>query len=156
MKSENQALRLEKLMQKHQCYPEYELSFPTIAVKKSALKRLRNGDLLLLGMGSMEMLLTSQSNGCAKVVLFSHGKCVKIQIVETFDVIETKSNSKKYKNIKLLLGRVQSRVLERGHTVETAQIDFSEVSLYVEEKKIANARVVVVDDEIAVQIKEVI
>jgi hypothetical protein len=156
MKRENQALRLEKLMQRHQCYPEYELCIPSVAVKKSALKRLGKGDLLLLGMGTMEMLLISQSNGCAKVMLSSHGKCVKIEIIDTYEKREEKSDSKKYKTIKLLLGKVQSRVLEIGHNVETVQIDFNEVLLYEEEKKIANARLVVVDDEIAVQIKEVV
>lgn len=156
MKGENQALRLERLMQNHQIYPAYELCFPFISVKKSALKKLKTGDLFLLGMAHMEMLLLSKNDGCAKAVLAAFGKSMTLQIVENFTNLTEESESKKYKKIKIVLGSVRSRMLEPGHKVEMAEIDFSDISLYGEEKKVAHGRLVMVDDEIAVQIKEVI
>ncbi len=155
MKAENQALRLEKLMQMHQCYPEYELCLPPVSVKKSALKKLTAGDLLLLGLEQMEMLLVSPSDGCAKAVLFSYDKSMTIKIVECMENVSEPNDSKKYKNIRISLGTLQSRVLEPGHKIETMQIDPDEVLLYAEKKLVAEGRLVTVDDEIAVEIKEV-
>jgi len=155
MKSENQALRLEKLMQMHQRYPEYELCFPPISVKKSALKKLAVNDVFLLGLAYMEMLLLSKRNGCAKVALSSYDKSMTIKIIEHYKNTERPTNSKKYKNIKILLGTLNSRVLEIGHKIETMQMDAEEVLLYAEEKLIAKGRLVMVDSEIAVEIKEV-
>ncbi len=155
MKAENQALRLEKLMQMHQCYPEYELCLPPVSVKKSALKKLAAGDLFLLGLERMEMLLVSQSDGCAKAVLSSYGKGMTIRIVEHLESTTETTDSKKYKKIRISLGTLHSRVLEPGHQIETMQIDPEEILLYAEEKMLAKGRLVTVDDEIAVEIKEV-
>ena len=46
-------------------------------------------------------------------------------------------------------------MLEIGHKIETMQMDAEEVLLYAEEKLIAKGRLVMVDSEIAVEIKEV-
>jgi len=155
MKADNQALHLEKLMQKHQVHPKYEVCFPPVSVKKSALKKLAVGDVFLLGFAKMEMLLLSKDNGCAKAVLTSFGQSMGIRIIERIENIPETINSKKYKNIKIVLGTLRSRVLEMGHQVKTAGIDMDEVILYVEEKEFASAKLVMVDGEIAVQVKEV-
>ena len=155
MKVENQALRLEKLMQKHQCHPEYEVCFPPVSVKKSALKKLTAGDLLLLGLERMELQLLSKEDGCAKAVLSSYDKGMTIRITEHLKSPVKHVDSRKYKNLLISLGKLNSRVLEIGHTVETMQIDPEKVLLYAEEKLVAKGRLVTVDDEIAVEIKEV-
>ncbi len=155
MKADNQALRLEKLMQKHHVHPEYELCFPPVAVKKSALKKLAAGDVFLLGLEKMEMLLLSKEDGCAKVILSSFGQSIGIQIVERVEETEKSSDSKKYKKVRISMGTLRSRVLESGHKIETAEMDMHNVTLYADDKKIALAKMVMVDDEIAVQIKEV-
>ena len=155
MKVDNQALRLEKLMQKHQVHPEYELRLPSVLLKKGAVKKLTRGDILLLGMEQMEVLLVSEKNGCAKALLTASDESMTIQIIEPYVESENTIDSKKYKKADISLGTLRSRVLESGHKVETTQIDPEEIALYVEKKKIAAARLVMVDDEIAVQIKEV-
>jgi len=142
-------------MQKHQCYPEYELCFPPVSVKKSILKKLTVGNLLLLGLECMEIRLLSKNDGCARAVLTSYDESMTIQIVEHLKSPLESNDSKKYKNIRISLGTLQSRVLEIGHKIETMQIDPEEVKLYVEEKLVAKGRLVTVDDEIAVEIKEV-
>jgi len=158
MKADNQALRLERLMQKHQVHPEYELCLPSVSVKKSLLKKLSKGDVLLLGMEQMEMLLLSEGQACAKAVLFSYTESLSIEITETIkqtvNTVDT-IDSKKYKEVSIFLGSLRSRTLESRHKLEITEIDLDDISLYVEKKKIAVARLVMVDDEIAVEIKEV-
>jgi len=155
MKVDNQAFRLEKLMQKHQIHPEYELRLPSVLLKKGAVRKLSRGDVLLLGMGQMEVLLVSEKNGCAKALLIVSEESMTVQITGPIGDPENTIDSKKYKKVDISLGSLRSRVLEPGHKVETTQIDTEEISLYVEKKKIAAARLVMVDEEIAVQIKEV-
>lgn len=155
MKAENQALRLEKLMQKHQVHPEYELRLPSVLLKKGAVKKLSQGDVMLLGMKQMELLLVSEKNGCAKALLTASDKQMKVQVTGPCDPMINTIDSKKYKKVDILLGYLRSRVLEAGHKVETHALDLDDVLLSVEKKKIATARLVMVDNEIAVQIKEV-
>ena len=155
MKTDNQALRLERLMQKHQRYPEYQLCFPPVYVKKNVLKKMAAGDIFLLGMAQMEMLLISEYDGCAKAILSSCGESMTIEIMETIKPIENAFDSKKYKKVDIVLGTLRSRVLEARHKIESTLIDPEEISLYFEKKKIASAKLVMVDDEIAAEIKEV-
>ena len=50
---------------------------------------------------------------------------------------------------------IQSRTLEVGHQIETAQLNLQEILLHVDGKNIAKGFLVNVDEEIAVQIDEV-
>ena len=50
---------------------------------------------------------------------------------------------------------LQSRKLEVGHKIDIAQLDLEEVTLFTEGKKRAEAKLVKVDDEIAIQIIKV-
>jgi transposase len=155
MKGETQALRLEKMMQKHKRYPEYELALFPIQVKKNALKKLVSGDLFLLGLDSLEMILLEEDNISANVVLDKSGQSSKIKITLLHDNTIKPNDSKKYQIIKFSFGMLQSRTLEIGHQIETAQLNLKEVSVYVDEKNIAKGSLVNVDEEIAVQIDEV-
>ncbi len=155
MKGENQALRLEKMMQKHHLYPEYEVCLPSVSVKKSALKKLGAGDILLLGMARLEVLLLSEHTGCAKALLVNAQGGLTIQIMQYMKQLPKHIDGKKYKEVRVTLGNVQCRVLERGHKIEMAQIDTDEVRLIHATEEIAKGRLVEVDDEIAVEIKEV-
>ncbi len=65
------------------------------------------------------------------------------------------SNSKKYEVVEFSFGVIQSRTLEVGHQIETAQLNLQEVLLHVNGKNIAKGSLVNVDEEIAVQIDEV-
>jgi len=155
MRRESQAYRLEKLVRKNPSYPLYELCFPPVLIRKKAFKKLQPNDLLLIGMDRMEMSLLSEHHGCAKVLLSGDKTHQTLQVTGSFGKTRRETHSKKYKIIKILLALLQSSSLERGHRIETTQIDFDHISLYTEEGKIADARLVTVDDEIAVQIKEV-
>ncbi len=155
MGGETQALHLEKMMQKHKLYPEYELALVPIQVKKNALKKLVSGDLFLLGLDNLEMILLEEENISAKVLLNKSGESSKIKITHLYIDPLKQANSKKYQTVKFSFGMLQSRTLEAGHQIETAQLDLKTVSLYVDGENIAKGSLVNVDEEIAVQINEV-
>lgn len=155
MRGETQALHLEKMMQKHTLYPEYELAFPPIQVKRNSLQKLSKGDILLLGLDSLEMILLEEENISASVVLNESGNGSKIKIIKLNKSTIEQYNSKKYETINISFGMIQSRTLEVGHQIETTQLNLQEVLLHVDGKNIAKGSLVNVDEEIAVQIDEV-
>ena len=69
MKAETQVVHLEKMMQKHHRYSEYELTMPLVEVKKSMLKNLAVDDVLLVGFEQLEMLLFQEEMLCASAVI---------------------------------------------------------------------------------------
>ncbi|TET88774.1 MAG: hypothetical protein E3J96_02605 [Sulfurovum sp.] len=155
MKGETQAVHLEKMMQKHKLYPEYELALSPILVKKNALKKLASGDLFLLGLPSLEMILLEEGNISANVVLNESGNSSKVKIIHRNKSTMKQTDSKKYQIVKFSFGVLQSRKLEVGHKIEIAQLNLHEVKLLVDGKNIAKGSLVNVDEEIAVQIDEV-
>jgi hypothetical protein len=155
MQTEGQARRLERLMQRRLVYTDYTLCFPPVFIRKRAFKRLQPGDLLLLGMAYLKTFLWSKEAGYTRVeMLPSNGRCQIVQQGHTMEEETEKVYSKKYKHIKIVLGTLQSGTLATGHQIETASIDYRNVTLYVEERHLADGKLVVVDDEIAVQITE--
>ena len=155
MRGETQALHLVKMMQKHKLYPEYELALSPIQVKKNSLKKLSRGDILLLGLDSLKMILLEEGEICASVVMNETEKSSKIKITQLNKSTIEQSDSKKYQIVKISFGVLQSRTLEVGHQIETAQLNLQEVLLHVNGKNIAKGSLVNVDEEIAVQIDEV-
>jgi len=155
MRGETQAVHLEKMMQKHKLYPEYELALFPIQVKKNVLKKLVSGDLFLLGLDSLEMILLEEDNISANVLLNKSGYSSKIKIMYLHKNTVEQTNSKKYETVKFSFGMLQSRTLEVGHQIEAAQLNLNKVSLYVDGENIAKGSLVNVDEEIAVQIDEV-
>ena len=155
MKAETQALHLEKMMQKHNLYPEYELALSPIQVKKSSLKKLSNGDILLLGLTSLNMILIEEGEVCANVVIDKIENSSKLRIIQLNKSMIEQTNSKKYETVKISFGMIQSRKLEIGHNIGIASLNMQEVILIAEDKNIAKGSLVNVDEEIAVQIDEV-
>ena len=155
MKAETQALHLEKMMQKHKLYPEYELALSPIQVKKNSLKKLSKGDVLLLGLDSLKMILLEEGEICANVVINETENNSKIKIIQLNRSMIKQSDCKKYETVKISLGMIQSRKMEVGHNIGVASLSLQEVTLTVEDKNIAKGSLVNVDEEIAVQIDEV-
>jgi len=155
MRGETQALHLEKMMQKHKLYPEYELALSPIQVKKNSMKKLSKGDILLLGLTSLNMILLEEGEVCANVVINKIKKSSKIKIIKLSKSTIKQSDSKKYETVKISFGMIQSRKLEIGHTIGIVSLNMQEVILTVEDENIAKGSLVNVDEEIAVQIDEV-
>jgi len=156
MRGRTQANHLEKMMQKHKLYPEYELAFSPIQVKKNSLKKLSKGDILLLGLDSLKMILVEEGGIRANVVIKKIENSSKIKIIQLNRSMIEQSDSKKYETVKISFGMIQIRKLEIGHNIGVTSLNLQEVTLVVEDKNIAKGSLVSVDEEIAVQIDEVL
>ncbi|RRS30045.1 MAG: hypothetical protein P794_08815 [Epsilonproteobacteria bacterium (ex Lamellibrachia satsuma)] len=155
MKDETQATHLAKMMQKHKLYPEYELALPFMKVKKSALKKLSKEDILLVGFDHLEMILLSEGEICADVIMDEAENSRKIKIIDTAKRPIYTNNSKKYDIVKCSFGLLQSRKLEAGHKIDAAPLNLQKVTLAIDDKNIAKGSLAVVDDEIAIKIDKV-
>jgi len=155
MKGETQTAHLQKMMQKHKHYPEYDLVLPFFYIKKKNLKGLEAGDILLLGLDVMDLYFAQEGKYCAKVKLENHSETVKICIEALIKEMIVPNDSKKYEKIYCALGRLQCRKLEVGHKVELSAVELNNVELFLAAKKLADAKLVSVDDEIAIEITEV-
>ncbi|MCD6654127.1 MAG: hypothetical protein LT067_05110 [Sulfurovum sp.] len=154
MKTETQAVRLANMMQKRPLYPEYELALPWVQIKKSALKKLSKGDVLLFGLDSLKMILVDDKKSIAGVQLdATHQNSVEIIYVN--EEMQQQVSEKKYKILKCSFGFVQSRKLEIGHRMSISSLNLKEVALFVEGVCIAKGSLVNVDEEIAIEITKV-
>lgn len=156
MKGETQSLHLQKMMKKHKVNPEYTLVLPSMAVKKKSLKKLERGDVLLLGLERLELSLMKDDLFCARMVVDSSAGSLKLEIISLDELDVNTSDSKKYEKLFCSFGKLQSRKLEVGHKIEISAKEMETVELFTGEKKLAIAALVSVDNEIAIEIKEVI
>jgi len=155
MHGETQANRLAQLLQQQGNLPHYELALPLVTVRSSSLKRLDVNSVLLLGLRHLECVLMDESIICATVVLtkLPYSYVMKILAIEKDPIAQ--HESKKSEMIKLSFGKIQSRTLCVGHTIDVSQVNLEKVTLVYKEKKIATASLINVDGEIAVRIDKV-
>jgi len=155
MKSETQAIHLEKMMQRHKRHPEYELALPLFLIKYSTFKKLSIDDVFLLGLNALEFILINKGEICAKAELLEYGNSQKIKIIYLEKDTLKQSHTKKYEEIKCLFSTLQIKKLELGCKISIEQLDLQEVKLFVKDEYIADGTLVKVDDEIAIEIKKV-
>ena len=155
MNGETQANRLAQLMQKKGYLPSYALALPLVSIRSSSLKKLESGDILLLGLNSLECVLIDDNKVCANVVLMKQNNRHGMQIIKIDNETLKSTDSKKYEEIKLIFGKVQCRTLTVGHMIDIAQVNLEKVTLVSQERKIATASLINVEGEIAVKIDKV-
>ena len=156
MKGETQTVHLQKMMQKHKRYPEYELALPRFSIKKKSLKKMTQGDVLLLGLDFLDLVLLKEGGICAKVSVEHVAESVKLRIVSLVEISDKPNNSKKYENLLPVFSTLQIRKLEVGHKVEVPTSEINEVTLFSDSEKYGKGLLVTVDDEIAIEITEVL
>ncbi|SFZ98086.1 hypothetical protein MNB_SV-5-1183 [hydrothermal vent metagenome] len=156
MKSETQSLNLRKMMEKQKLYPEYDLAFEKVCVKKKNIKNLEIGSVLLLGMNYLHMVLVKDSEIHAKVKLDNVGDYSIIEIVSLKETDVNKYDSKKYENVLCSLGKINCKKLELGHKVSISSLGIKEIEVFIDNNLYAKGKLVTVDDEIAVEIGELI
>lgn len=154
MKSETQALHLARVMQRHMHTPSYEVVLPLVMVQSKKLKKLSVDDVLLTGFDKLEILLIDGDIICANMQLKQMGVASEIAISKLTKETIKQSDSKKYETLKISFGSVQSKALELGQTIDITHIDLEKVTLVLKDKTIAEGSLVTVDEEIAIQIKE--
>lgn len=156
MKGETQSVHLQKMMQQHKRYPEYELALPLFSIKKKNLKKTAQGDVLLLGLDFLDLVLLKEGEVCAKLTVESVADSVKLRIISLIEESVNKHDSKKYENILSIFTTLQIRKLEVGHKVEVPTSEISETVLFSQHGKCFKGLLVTVDDEIAIEITEVL
>ncbi|MFT7880640.1 MAG: FliM/FliN family flagellar motor switch protein [Sulfurimonas sp.] len=152
MRGETQANRLEMMMHKHHIHPSYTLSLPPFEVKKSLLKSLKEGDILLLGLDQLVFVLSDTMGIRAEVMIEQYHSVDRLKIISLGKDTRQKA-SKKYQRVLVTCGEVQSRKLEVGHVIGTMDLNFDELAIVVGEKKIAEGSLVKVDEKIALQVE---
>ena len=155
MRGETQSVRLAEMMQKHKLNPEYELVLPFLLVKKNSLKKLSKGDVLLLGEDHLNLKLLKEDGLFGNVEIEESENSRKIKIVDIQEHSELTSHSKKYETLKCSFAFLQSRSFEVGHKIDISSTNLEKVNLILENKKIAEAKLVNVDEEISIEITKV-
>jgi hypothetical protein len=155
MHGESQANRLASLMQKHKSLPSYELALPLVTVRSSSLDNLEVGDVLLLRLEVLECILLNNDILYANIIPVHEKRRVMMKVLDIVKRKVTKTRRKEHEVLKLSFGTVQSRILEVGHMIDVSPVDLETVSLMRKKKKIATAKLVNVDGEMAVQIDKV-
>jgi hypothetical protein len=155
MKSETQAFHLARIMQRRMHTPSYELVLPLVMIQSKKLKKLSVDDVLLTGFDRLEFLLIDGDIICANTQLKQMRTASEIAISKLTKETVEQFDSKKYKTLKISFGSVQSKALELGQTIDITHIDLEKVTLVLKDKTIAKGSLVTVDEEIAIQIKEI-
>lgn len=155
MKSETQAFHLAKIMQRHIFKPSYELALPLVEVSKKKLKKLSLDDVLLIGLDRLDLILLDGDKMCANIQLKKLENSYETEIIGLEEQTILSNDSKKYKALKLSFGTVKSKALELGQNIDIKHLDLDRVKLVLKDTTIAEGSLVIVDEEIAVQIKKV-
>ena len=155
MKSETQALHLARVMQRHVQNPSYELALSLVMVPKKKLKKLSEGDLFLSGFDRLEFILIDGDSICAEVKLNKVENRYEAEIVNVRQNTIKQYDRKKYEILKISFGSLQSKRVALGEMIDIAHIDLETVKLVLKEKTIAEGSLVMVDEEIAIEIKRV-
>jgi len=155
MESETQALHLARVMQRHVQNPSYELALPLVMVPKKKLKKLSEGDLFLSGFDRLEFIMLDRDTICAEMKLKKVEKRYETEIVNVRQDAIEQYDSKKYEILKVTFGSVQSKRVALGEMINIAHIDMERVKLVLKNKTIAEGSLVIVDEEIAIEIKRV-
>ena len=143
-------------MQKYKRYPEYDLTLAPFLLKKKTLKKLSKKDVLLLGLNSLDLYLMQGGVFYAKLAFEQYAETLKLNIVSLKVNTDMAYDSKKYEILYPSLGKVQSRQISLGHKVEISTQDVSDVTLFSEQGKVVKGRLVIVEDELAIAITEVV
>lgn len=154
MKGKTQAERLQQLMQKHQIYDQYTLALPLVEVKSARFKKLKEGDILLLGLKLFVPVLLEGDKVCAELLpLGVHGHHFEVTAIKEEN--ERTEVSAEYQVLKLALDEIPRKRLNIGEIIKVENISFDEIKILMNDKKIAEGSLVKVDGKIALQIDKV-
>jgi len=155
MRVETQATHLEQMMQMHPLFECYDLTLPPVKIKKGVLKKLERGDLVLLHMKIPKLQLRKENRLKACVQLDCCGKHLLVTKTEDEKISREYHKRKKYEILICCFDNLQSRVLKKDMKIDAATVDFGYVTLYTDQKALAEGRLVWVNEEIAVEITKV-
>ena len=155
MRGDTQATHLERMMCTHPLFQSYELTLYPVAVKRSSLKKIAKGDILLLGLESMEFLVWQESTIVATGHLLYCERSISIDS-SVLPVNMTKLyENKKYEIVKCSFGQIYSKKLTKHRKLDVSPLDLARVTLKSDSKNIAHGRLVNINGQISVEIIKV-
>ncbi len=154
MRDETQASRLEKLVRKHPLFRDYTLMLPPVEIKRSDLKSVHRGDVIVLPIHSLKLELWYEGSACATALMESCGKGLRVTKIVDKKTYSS-NNSKKYELLFSLFGSVQSREIKEETRIDIGALDMQRVELRNADRKIAQGRLVRAGDQIAIEIEKV-
>ncbi|MEA3456330.1 MAG: hypothetical protein U9R26_07460 [Campylobacterota bacterium] len=153
---EAQAEQLIVMMNRAPVLSRLEVCLPPFEVKISSLKKLAEGDLLVLPTQQFEVIIFEESNRIAAQGLYgTSGSTPSVLVKESRRKAISSDNSKKYEYLKISLGEVEKKDLIQGNIVKLHRDEMYDATLYIGKNLIAYARLVKVDKKTALQIGEV-
>jgi len=156
MKAETQAVLLKKMMQKKKVQPVHELTLPLFSIKQSLLKKLTKGDILLLGLESLEIIVLQNEKTYANVILLKNEKIQEIEIISTDNTLTYSIENPKYEVLKCLLSTIGVESFDVGTKQDISNVRFEYVTLYTEKNvKRLEGKLVEVEGNIAIEVTKV-
>jgi len=155
MRGETQAAHLEKMMQKHPYCVYYDVAFPAVVLKRTARKKLKEGDIVLMRIRTPQLQLYKENVCMANVKMQPSLKSVVVEVLHETKTHYGTHDSKKYDVLLCSFGKVHSKEIEKGMVLNVSELDFTSLKLFTEGKELAMGRPVWVDGEVAVEITKV-
>jgi len=154
--SEAQAEQLIVMMNRAPVLSLLEVCLPPFEVKRSSLKKLAEGDLLVLPTQQFEVIILEESNRIVAQGLYGTSDNTPSVLIKNsrYEAISS-DNSKKYEYLKISLGEIEKKDIIQGNIVKLRREEMYDATLYSGKSLIAYAYLVKVDKKTALQIGEV-
>ncbi len=151
-----QAKRLMEMMDYAPPSYHLEVSLPSFEGKKSLPKKLVEGDIVKLPMSKLQvMILDEDYSVVAQGGYGIYDDTPSVLLESSQNKPENSIDSKKYKNFRIILGKIRRIDLDHGKVIALHQDTSYDAILYRDDKEVAYAYLVQVDHKIALQIGEV-
>jgi len=153
MGDETQAAHLEKMVQKHPLFHTYTVSLPPLEIKRNIVKKLSKGDLILTG---NEKPVFSVWKGERIVAEGKLHRCQQyLEVIDSGDMKKYTQTHQKYDILKCIVGTINSKELVTEGKIDISSLDLIKTELTINERKIAEGRLVYANMQIGIEITKV-
>lgn len=156
MRRETQADHLAKIVKEYTHISTYELIFPLVKVKKERLIDLSEEDVWVLPMQTLEMLLLQEKRVVAHVKVAKEANTYVLEVVRCVDKPMELLTDKTFESVMLSLGELNYSHVTVNDKLPFSKNHFKTVYLKQDDKLLAEAELVRVEEHIALKIKKVI
>ncbi len=155
MKGDTQLKRLEEMMLRQDLLRDYMLGLPRVQIKHAALKRLKEGDVILLHQNRLRLQVYDNGIAVAEGLPVRCASKLMLPISLKKPSAQQRAKGKKKAMLICALGSIRSKRLSAEESLDISDIDLSDAILVHDRKEIARGILVNVNNEIAVKITKV-
>ena len=150
-----QAKRLMEMMNYAPLSHHLEISLPFLAGKKSLVKNLIEGDIIKLSICKLDLMVLDEDHSTVAQGTYGiYNDTPSILIESNHKNPENNIDSKKYKKFRIILGKIKRSELDHAKVIALHRDTNYDAILYQNDKVVAYANLVQVDQKIALQIGE--